>query len=768
MGDTQKTTLFSFVILISTQIALGYGLTASVLFAMFFSLNIYCGAWLWQQITNRTGYEFTELIGIGIALGTIVPATINFVVRMVGVSGFSTAWIFPVLIFFWKSVMSRTKSVRQYPAIKLPAPSTMLWIVILPWFGLLAWGMYVMPICLVGVVLSLAFQTTRIKKVLRGSMTRQLSLASFLYLVAIIMNIFAEKISKKSPIRSSIYGVDTVIDESQSWGIAKYGLIDNVMFSGERTYQHVLTHAWAGDITSFVNGPGFMASGVLGFWIGLVGLSFLIFATSRRIGADTAGAICAVGVYFLTASMPEEITFVGPRMANSISMLWLLLLVVSSLELRKTKNKLVYLYLLVLVILVSIGKMHWGAYFAVGFFAVAVIECNQYSLFKRVGIGVVPFIVFAMTYRFIIGNAGSDHPTTPADSLQIGVGLLPLIASFILLRIFTVFKFIRKSENDDQHILIVFLSGTFILLPIIWVTSGGFLSAYWFFPILLLSSIFFGPYLPEILNNLGSVKIIWTIGIVSLILGTASMLSYLYANFRFIDAKRSDLFSFFIVKYPDTLTLIVAGFLTVLLLFIFSRMARRPTPHKAIKSICSIWVVVGISISIGVFAIQTQRNPILAKIYGDSVAKVDVITKTHLSVAQWINKNTSKDSLIATNYFCTDLASEFTNISTRSDLDCFTRNSLPWLSAFGHRKIYIEAPLFVGGLNINKLQSERYMDSISFASLQDEGSYKNLIQNDVGWFVLDRQQSSLKSFEQFARIRYQNADFLILELHKTK
>jgi hypothetical protein len=60
------------------------------------------------------------------------------------------------------------------------------------------------------------------------------------------------------------------------------------------------------------------------------------------------------------------------------------------------------------------------------------------------------------------------------------------------------------------------------------------------------------------------------------------------------------------------------------------------------------------------------------------------------------------------------------------------------------------------------------MDSISFASLQDEGSYKNLIQNDVGWFVLDRQQSSLKSFDQFGRIRYQNADFLILELHKTR
>lgn len=759
-----KNFTLSSLYLFGVAFVLGFPIYDSVVFALFFTLNLFCGSFVWKTVTNQSKVSLCESVGAGIALGTLLPAIINAFVRTLGIGGMSTAWIFPLLVLIYRFIYKRSL-VGSVNSDDGEDRRTIGWLLVLPWYGILAWGFNVLPFCLIG----LAGLILEVWAKNRGWLTNK-SLDGYLILVGILgtaatAQVVVDNIRSAKSIWEQFYGVDTVIDESVSWGISKYGMSENVLDLGARTYQHVLTHSWAGDISAFLGETRFMASGVLGFLVGLVGIAFLLFALARRIGVSNRGAVFVVGVFYLQASMPEELMFVGPRMANSISILWFLLLVLYTIDLL-VKEK--FKHLLVsqlLVIPITMGKAHWGLLYVFCLFPTLMMS-KSFNFLRSALVSMIAFVGFIATYVIVIGDAGSDHATTSGPLISIGVGLLPLLISFLILRLFplliTLAPWRAGARGGAKSTYRIFVLSSIMLLPVIWLTDGGYLGYYFLHPILLMSAPFAGSAFDRLLMDRRFMKAEIIISIISILFGASTLLAYLYANYRFIDAGRDDLLSALIVDYPELIT--VTGFVCVLVaLFLLDYFTFKNASGRRLISVARYGLVMSFGISLGVYLVQTQRSHLMKSFYG--VPMIQTISTSQKSVGEWLKDNVPKNEVIATNYFCTNLLREEVSFE-RGETNCFGRNSLPWISAFSHRRMLIEAPLFVAGTVFTEDQYSRYRESIFFGSTLDPASLKSLLSRGVQWFVVDKSQTVMRNFDNVGDTKFSVGEFVVIRLNE--
>ena len=751
---------FGALYLLGASIVLGFPITTSVTFAVFFSLNAYCGSYVWKVVTKQVSVPFIESVGAGIALGTLLPAIINSIVRTVGIVGASTAWMFPLIILVFRFLDQRRLIGRSTHATSEDF-RVISWLAVLPWFGILAWGVSVLPFCLVGLSGLLVDSWMKDRIGVKDKKIRSFVMPSIILVSGAITQIVVDNIRSAKPVWQQFYAVDTVIDESVSWGISKYGMSENVLDLGTRTYQHVLTHSWAGDVSSFLGETRFMASGVLGFLVGLVGIAFLLFAMARRIGVSNNGSIFVIGVFFLQASMPDELTFVGPRMANSISMLWFLLLVMYTISLieRRRFNHLSLAQLLVVPI--TMGKAHWGLLYVFCLFPTLIIS-RSFSIVRSVLILMMGSAGFIATYVIVIGGAGSDHATNSITTISFGVGLIPLLLSFMALRLYPLLVTPRDNANAVKDIYRIFALSSTMLLPVVWLTDGGFLSSYFLYPILLISAPFAGSEIDRVLNSGQIKKAEVCLFIVSVLFGASTLLAYLYSNYRFIDSGRNDLISTLIVDYPELIT-VLGFFCALLLLIILNRMLSRKIPGKRVVDLARYGLMMSVGISLGVYIVQTQRNHLMKSFYGETVAMKQVVSDSQVTVGNWLKENVPHNELIATNYFCTNLLREDVSFD-RGDTDCFTRNSLPWISAISHRRMLIEAPLFVAGRVFSDDQYDRYRGSIFLGSILDRDSLQSLLNRGVQWFVVDKTQTVMRNFYSIGSTQFSYGEFDVIQL----
>ena len=60
--------------------------------------------------------------------------------------------------------------------------------------------------------------------------------------------------------------------------------------------------------------------------------------------------------------------------------------------------------------------------------------------------------------------------------------------------------------------------------------------------------------------------------------------------------------------------------------------------------------------------------------------------------------------------------------------------------------------------------SERYNASLNFANLKSSDAYRFLREHGVNWFVIDKDNTTLRDWLPFAQIRFENNTVAILEL----
>jgi hypothetical protein len=150
-------------------------------------------------------------------------------------------------------------------------------------------------------------------------------------------------------------------------------------------------------------------------------------------------------------------------------------------------------------------------------------------------------------------------------------------------------------------------------------------------------------------------------------------------------------------------------------------------------------------------------------------------TTDEIAVGRWLRTNTEKSSLIATNHFCGPACSgadwfendylrlNDTYIFPESPTDYGTFNFI--LSDYAERRFFIEGARFLLVNGMPKEQVRERMNLVlEFANTPDAGNLRSLQENGVGYFVVDKESTSVQNWKDFATTRYENETFLVLDL----
>jgi hypothetical protein len=747
--------------LVAILISLDFDLLDSLSFAVLLLSNIFSGAYLYTLLSKKVQFTQIELFGVGIGLGTISPAIMNFCARLLKVSIDSTALLFPVfmiLIFLLMRYQKRDVLQRILPNTS----GDFVLILSTPIFALAAWTDSLTPFCIYLAFALMVLMILESSASNKGCSTRARQYLSLLIIpLGSIFFRFGFGEANSVPIWRLLVGVDVAFDEATAFGVSKYGLFDSALSAGQRSNGHVLTHAWAGDFAALTDLPPFMVTASAGFVVGVLGISAMVFAISKRLFQNEIAARLSLVLIFLQASLPEEYLFLDTmRMAHAISIMWLMLfcfLIKSILE-REIRMPLALLALLIFA--VTLSKVHWGLLAVVIFGVHALIELLRVKSFWPVVSMLVVTITFFLTYSYSwVESFGFPVSFNYSKNFVFEIVGLLMLRLFFMAGIFDNLSFNKDLTTAVAVILFGLLAHS--------VLAGEYASYYWISIALLYASIFSG----KILYDAFLLQRQFRYGryltyLFSICFASYACYRFFADNYYLILINASSLRSWFIVSYPELIQLFVVtvAICVGLLLLALTSSGFRTT--GLLRNSLSLVITTIFFTNIGFWMVQNQKINILESHYDIQLTSDFVISDTQLDIGKWLESNTDRNSILATNFLCDVTIGLGAPFPHHKKDECLNRNTLTWLASIGHRRVLIEAPLYSGSYIGTNMQIKDYNSSILFGRNMNAISGGYLATRGVDYVIFDKATSRINGLQDFGNVLYENSDYAVIALNE--
>ena len=763
-ANTIRPIAVSSIAMISLPLSMNFGILASTVFGTYLMINALFGAYAYILLSKKSSFHFAELLGLGIAFGTALPALINIIVRLSGITWGSTAPIFPIigtLVF----LLRKSRNVAPKIHIEWISNADLCMILAGPIFAIVAWSDRMWPFCAV-LFLNIGFILTFEKQTQKA---KWINYFPFLMFVGgAFVNTTTNHIFNRGLIWKSQTGVDIAFDEAQSWSISHLGFYDNVLLAGQPTKGHILTQAWAGDFASFTNAPRFITTAMTGYGVGILGLTAILYFLTYEMSKRKVAARIAITLFLLQSCIPEQfLALPSPRVANSLSMLWLVVFwfLYTANHAKQTRYSVTTLILAMFV--VSLAKFQWGLIAALTISIIAITQTRALKgLMARTWKPAVIAITLPITYLLFL--KGMDAREEVVFKLQ--VGMLPLLLVVLLTRTSLV-KFPRDASEQSKLLRKFYLISTIFAVLFIWATNAGNQSTYFFYPVLWLSASYLGIRIDKIFiekqisRNRLLLATFW--GISS---GACICISYYYLRYRLTDNTKHPILQWVYVSHPEMLQpLALAILLIISIIFAILKTKRQTYSTKTFTHLFILLVIVfNISSNFSNWFLTSNASSI-TKIWFDVNYSPEYANNSdQYKVADWIIKNTGKSEIGASNFLC-DIRVETGGKTPSLNIgsECKNRNMLPWISALTHRRMLIDAPLtslMGAGDMLEEKFRVNYNAVLAFGSQADSKSFAILQKQGVTWFVVDREQSSVSSWQPFGDITFSTGRYYVLKI----
>jgi hypothetical protein len=761
-ADLKGPITVSYLAMISVPLSMNFGVLDSVVFATYLAINAFLGAYTYILMSNKRFFHFAELIGLGIAMGTALPALCNFLIRLTGIPIGSSAPVFPIIVGLIL-IAKRSRGAAVKIEIQMISNVCLCMILAAPVLAIVAWSDRMWPFCAVLVVAIASLskferQSEGIKYVKY--------LPWLMFIAGALINTATNSLMNRGLIWRSQFGVDIAFDEAQSWSVSRFGIYDNVFLAGHPTKGHILTQAWAGDFASFTNAPKFITTAMTGYGIGVLGLTALLYFLTYEMSNKKIAARIAILLFLAQASIPEQfVSLPSPRVANSLSMLWLIVFwfIYTSNQGKITRNSAPIF--IVALFVVTLAKFQWGMLAAL---TIAIAAITQKSpdkgLFARIWKPAALLSTLPITYLLFL--KGMDARDAVAFKLQ--VGMLPLLVVVLLTRT-SLSRFMRTDSEQLRLFRSFYVSSTVFAVVLIWITNAGNQATYFLYPVLWMSASYLGIRIHRIFaeKHISKNRILFPTfwGFCS---GIFICVSYYFLYNRLVNNSRFQVLQWIYVSHPEIMQVFASILLLVSLILITVFSSRsQPKSRPALASVLiSALLVFNVSANFVNWILSSNASSI-TKIWFDVNNSPDYANNPdQFKVADWIINNTRSSEIGASNFLCnTKIEPGERTPSLNIGSVCKDRNMLPWISALTHRRMIIDAPLTSLMGSGGALEEEFrviYNSAITFGSVADAESLEILKKKGVTWFVVDREQTDLTSWLPFAEIVYSSSRYFVL------
>ena len=763
-----------FVSTIFLERSIGIGIQDALLPTFLLGANVLAGGFVWSRISRFTEKSMIELLGGGIAIGTIIPAATTLLFRQLGLFIVPSVIVFPLVTLCWAYLINRRfESKTLSPSVndfKIGA-----FIVCLTAISILAWTPKVLPFCIVfGICLSLYSYFTRNSFALeRNKDFQQISivLVSITSFSVFVQALYAELLYKSNALWDWVE-VDQIYDESISWSTELFAFRDNPTLSGTRLFGYNLTNVIAGELSTLANSPPFIVTSGIMVLIAIIGSLAIIYSLSYRLFKSKTIALIAMSLLVVQATLPEPWTLAEAfRIQNVLGLTWFLFLVMCIFDWIHSELK----YGLVIVGFVSAALTLGKAQFIVLLIAV-VCALNLLQLLTRTQ---VPFVgklrlipviiipVFIIIYNFVLRiPTGSTLIVSPTLLWPfMGPALILICTRLLLLR--------RPKDFGDQgthhlHLFANFTTVTAIAMYIFFQGSNG--THYLISPALAISAVAASGIVKHSIDQLDKKMSSVVLGL-AFLGGALVSFGYYVLHIHFI--RTADVGAFNgIAKWiiaenqyllPLQTVVIVSCICSVLFIRSVDWNSRSVT--QIMKHLTSILILVAVGTNSGFFLGQSFRAVIPLELYDAGSFHSEIISDDRKVALLWLRENSDRYDIVATNAMCNELTTPDGPTPRFQSSDCYVRNIHVWVSALSYRRVLIEAPIFgTIGSSMSQIGSERYNASLNFANFKSANASRFLREHGVNWFVIDKDNTLLRDWLPLAKIRFENNTVAILEL----
>jgi hypothetical protein len=754
--------------------SIGISLQDALLPTLLLVANVLAGGFIWSRISRLTEKSLIELLGGGIAIGTIIPAAMTLLLRQLGLSVVPSVVAFPLvtlgLAYF---INRRSKGKTVSPSVndfKIGAS-----IMCLTAISTLGWTPKVLPFCIVfGICLSLYGYFTRNNYALeRNKDFRQISIAliTITSFSIFVQAIYAELLYKSNALWVWV-GMDQILDESVSWSTQLFAFRDNPTLSGTRMFGYHLTNVIAGELSAVSNSSPFIVTSGIMVLIAIIGSLSIVYSLSYRLFKSKTTALIAMFLLVVQATLPEPWTLTeAMRIQNVLGLTWFLFLVTCMYDWIRSQLK----YGLVVIFLVSVAVTLGKAQFIVLLIAV-VLVLNGLQLLTRtqvpsigklrlLPIMMIPVFMVSYKYIFKIPRGTTSIVNSTLLWTFVGPALILICTRFLVLR--------RPAEFLDQdtrhlHLFANFTTVVAISMYVFFQGSNG--THYLISAALAISSVAASGIVKHSIDQFNKKKSSAVLGL-AFLGGALVSFGYYVSNIHFVRIANGGVLNaiakWIIAENQYLLPLLSVVIVSFVCSILFIRsLDRHPrSVVRIIKHLTSILILVAVGTNSGFFLGQSFRHVIPQEIYDAGNLVPAVLSSDRKVALSWLRENSDKYDIVATNAMCNELTTPDGPTPRFQSSDCYVRNTNGWVSALSQRRVLIESPIFsINSSTMSQMGSERYNASLNFANLESAGAYRFLREHGVNWFVIDKDNTMLRDWLPFAQIRFENNTVAILEL----
>ena len=743
-------------VLIALPIFSGFDIFSALRFGVFLLINVICGQYIWSRLVQKRKPEVFESLAAGLAIGTSLPALINIGVRLLDLRGFHTAYIFPTLcILFWIFFD------RQRPSLSITPASEddrdLRFIIATPFLAIVAWNPQAWPFCATYLLGTYFLYQKRIATI---PSTRLFATPTTLF-ISLIVNILYRTLFRDKPLWRYFVGVDGAWDEGTAWSISQFGVRQNALFAGQPFKGHILTQAWAGDIAAATFSPNFLVTGISGFAIGTLGVSLVIYATSMSLFFKRSLAITSLFILYFQASLPEELlVFPAPRHANSLSIFFLICGWFLLLNLPRWRIKHIQIIIFVATTVVTLSKVHWGGVLALAGMLLSVEALLRTKSFLMFTYTLNISTAFIVTYRLFIHGIEMAEKVVFNFDFDFLITILIFVATRLLF-----FKTESASNTILQRFTFFSHYNLIFAVLIVWATNGENNSFYLFHSAIVIATLAATPNLISIFARYrANGWLLVCFSITAVLLGTASSLIYLYLRYRLTNNGRYKVLYWLFIDNPVFIQPIIFVLFIVVIGVIFI-LINHGKSQLSFFLYTPLVLVLILGSNFGTWAVHPFK-PSITNVWQDvDFNSHNILSEQQTIVADWIRRNTSVDSLLASNFQCSPI--DLRDFETASSLDCSNRNTLSWLAPLARRKVLLESITWLQGSPGSPEQkiSENYIQAVElFSHVNDLQSAIKLNEYGVNYVVIDKAKTATTNWEPSANVVFETKNFFILKM----
>ena len=719
-------------------------------------IQIAAGASIWLNIMNPRSVAAVESVGMGLALGSIFGVVGHQLFLFTPIRSYG--WLLPVVVALVVHFFSRKNQITR-ESFADSELSSLLFVVLAVVVILTQWW-WLLPLALpTGLALYLLSATGQRK--LAGRVRTVWVVTAILFIAATLIMLYLRQLNLDWWIRSW----DLQFHESRSYSVAKFGPNENISLIGYPINYHWFGLAWLGSLTAICDLAPWLSVAQVAPVYAALGIGGLILAISNLNSSRKITKYFVLGSFAFASG-----TFSPANPPNIVSLIWVIAAIVVVSEFFKQQRVRIFFVFLVIAIAAFSSKVSAG-YVLLTAFVLTDLWTQRQSL-KNITIVLIRgfLLLLSTVFAFYVVIGGPNR--IGLNFLKFGYkwsgeifgvenGRGPeiyILGSFgLLLSLMPLFfgLFLSLKTNGTKNPLSLFfaLGLLSLLLPSFIMREN---LSYFILAAKALVSIGcalalaeFGQ-IQEIKSLLTKTKTIFLMS--ALIIGVISNRAF---NFDWTQVANT--------RGGLTPIKVAVLLITYILSWVVVKSIRKFEAHRNLGQ--------SRQTSLVLFAFFILLSLIGSSIFNhveslsgraqDSNSKLLFTGSEQLEDASsWLNKNTQKTEVLATNRFCLE---ETLN-------DCVDPRYFG-VSTTSRMRLLIEGPFYVVGYGGDDETlypvwvKERLDLSRGFADKPNAEITAKLREYGVDWFYLFKENTTNRNWEPYGTVMYENTEVAIIKLN---